>query len=80
MRHSGQWLTFRGELYHFERLAGSNAGRVPLWAVMCRGEFIGTMIWHERENEHRFATRAMRWLEDLYGEALRADATTSSIR
>ena len=67
MRHSGQWLTFRGELYHFERLAEPHAGRVPQWAVMRRGEFIGTMFLREHESEQRFTNRAIRWLENLYG-------------
>jgi hypothetical protein len=80
MRHSGRWLTYRGELYHFERLAGPRAGRVPLWAVMRRGEFIGTMIWHERENEQGFAVRAIRWLEDVYGEAPDAPVPMKSSR
>jgi hypothetical protein len=72
MRHSGQWLTYRGELYHFERLTGPHAGQAPLWAVMRRGEFIGTMIWNERESEQGFTARAIRWLDELYGESLEA--------
>jgi hypothetical protein len=34
---------------------------------MRRGEFIGTMFLREHETEQRFANRAIRWLESLYG-------------
>jgi hypothetical protein len=42
---------------------------------MRQGEFIGTMMWQERETEHRFVARAIRWLEERYQKAVRSGAS-----
>ncbi len=64
MRHSGRWLTYRTELYHFEPFGARLGGRTPLWAVFCRGRMVGTMPFREREAIAPFTHRAMRWLDD----------------
>jgi hypothetical protein len=67
MRHSGRWLTYRNDLYHFEAFGAAAGGRTPLWAVLRRGEMVGTMGFRERETETEFIARAMRWLDELTG-------------
>lgn len=64
MRHSGRWLTYRCDLYHFEPFGAAPGGRPPLWAVFRRGRMLGSMANHEREGEHQFVACAMRWLEE----------------
>lgn len=65
MRHSGRWLTHRGDLYHFEAFGAAAGGRTPLWAVLRRGQIVGTIPFRERETESQFIARAIRWLDEL---------------
>ena len=67
MRHSGRWLTYRSELYHFEPFGAVPGGRAQLWAVFRRGQMVGTMATREREPEPQFIARATRWLDDVAG-------------
>jgi len=69
MRHSGRWLTYRGELYHFEAFGTAVGGQAPLWAVIRNGEIVGTMLVRDREGERDFIARAMRWLDEVVGAA-----------
>jgi hypothetical protein len=76
MRHSGRWLAYRGELYHFEAFGTAVGGQAPLWAVIRSGEIVGTMLVRDREAERDFVARAMRWLDEVMGTGDRSALDT----
>lgn len=65
MRHRTRSLTWRGEAFHFQPLQTDPAGNTGQWAVLCRGEFIGTMPCSSEVTTKDFDLRCLRWLGEL---------------
>ena len=42
----------------------------PIWAVSRRGEFIGTLPYHQDETTKEFEVRCLSWVRDLLGTPL----------
>jgi len=64
MRHKTRTIPWRGELFHFERLATDPAGDF-VWAVTRRGAFIGTMPAVANETTKDFDVRSIGWVAEL---------------
>jgi hypothetical protein len=65
MRQRTRSLTWRGEAFHFQPLQSGQAGDTAQWAVICRGEFIGTMPCTTEVTTKDFDIRCIRWLREL---------------
>jgi hypothetical protein len=63
-RHVVEW---RGECYTLQPL--NSLSRVtslsPTWAVLRRGEFIGTLPYRQTESSGELEVRCINWLRDL---------------
>jgi hypothetical protein len=65
MRHRTRSLTWRGEAFHFQPLPADEVRDAGQWAVICRGEFIGTMQCSSEVTTRDFDVRCIRWLREL---------------
>ena len=66
-RHVVEW---HGEYYTIEPL--KTLPRVtslsPIWTVSRRGEFIGTLPYHQDETTKEFEVRCLSWVRDPLGD------------
>jgi hypothetical protein len=69
MRSARHFVEWYGERYTVEPL--KSMSRVtelpPVWAVLRRGEFIGTLPYRAEETTKEFEIRCIGWLRDLLG-------------
>ena len=67
MRSTRRTLDWHGERFTVEPLKGNSAIEYlpPVWAVIRRGEFIGTLPFHQEETTKEFEARCVSWLNSL---------------
>jgi hypothetical protein len=65
MRTRSRSLTWHGQPFRFEYLAGPAARTGPMWAVYRRAEFIGTMPCPTDIPTKEFDLRGCHWLDEL---------------
>jgi hypothetical protein len=67
MRSTRRTLEWHGERYSVEPLNGNSGVPYlpPVWAVLRRGEFIGTLPLRQQETTKEFEARCTSWLKGL---------------